>query len=47
MPCFTALAYDYSHADWDVLRDHLREVPREEIFRFRVSATASELGEWV
>ena len=24
---FHRIAYDYSHADWDVLRDHLRDVP--------------------
>ena len=26
---FHRLAYDYSHADWDGLRDHLRDVPWE------------------
>ena len=25
--------FDYSHADWDGLRDHLRDVPREDIFK--------------
>ena len=24
---FHHIAYDYSHADWDVLCDHLRDVP--------------------
>ena len=25
------MAYDYSYADWDSLRDHLRDVPWENI----------------
>ena len=29
---FHSIAYDYSRADWDGLRDHLREVPWEYIF---------------
>ena len=28
---FHRLAYDYSCADWDGLRDHLRDVPWEEV----------------
>ena len=24
---FHCIAYDYSHTDWDGLRDHLRDVP--------------------
>ena len=31
IPCFIALPDDYSHADWDGLRDHLRDVPWEDI----------------
>ena len=27
------VAYDHSRADWDGLRDHLRDVPREDIFK--------------
>ena len=34
------MAYDYSRADWDGLRDDLRDVPWEDIF-------VSELCEWV
>ena len=30
-----------------VLRDHLREVPREDIFELSASAAASEFCEWV
>ena len=29
---FHHIAYDYSHADWDGLCDHLRDLPREDIF---------------
>ena len=30
---FHHIAYDYSRADWDGLRDHLRDVPCEDIFK--------------
>ena len=30
---FHCIAYDYSHADWDSLRDHLKGVPWEDIFK--------------
>ena len=30
---FHRIAYDYSRADWDGLRDHLRVVPWEDIFK--------------
>ena len=29
---FHRIAYDYSHADWDGLHHHLRDVPWEDIF---------------
>ena len=29
---------DYSHADWDGLRDHLRDDPWEDIFKLGASA---------
>ena len=29
---FHRVAYDYSRADWNDLRDHLRDVPWEDIF---------------
>ena len=39
---FHRIAYDYSRADWDGLRDHLRDVPWEDIFKLNASAAASE-----
>ena len=42
---FHGIAYDYSHADWDGLWDHLRDVPWEKIFKFSASAAASEFCE--
>ena len=44
---FHCIAYDYSRADWDGLRDHLRDVPWEDIFKLSVSAAASDFCEWV
>ena len=44
---FHCIAYNYSHADWDGLRDHLRDVPWEDIFKLSASAAASEFCEWV
>ena len=41
------IAYDYSRADWDGLRDHLRDVPWEHIFKLCASAAASEFCDWV
>ena len=38
---FHCIAYDYSCADWDGLRDHLRDVPWEDIFKLGASAAAS------
>ena len=40
------MAYDYSCANCDSLRHHLREVPWEDIFKLNASA-ASEFCEWV
>ena len=42
---FHCIAYDYSCADWDGLRDHLRDVPWEDIFKLGASAAASEFCE--
>ena len=39
------IVYDYSHADCDGLRDHLRDVPWDDIFKLRASAAASEFCE--
>ena len=44
---FHRIAYDYSCAGWDGLRDHLRDVPCEDIFKLGASAVASEFCEWV
>ena len=44
---FHRIAYDYSRTDWDGLRDHLRDVPWEDIFKLGASAAASEFCEWV
>ena len=44
---FHHIAYGYSHADWDGLRDHLRDGPWENIFKLGASAAASEFCEWV
>ena len=44
---FHRIAYDYSHADWDGLRDHLRGVPWEGIFKLGASAAAGEFCGWV
>ena len=44
---FHQVTYDYSHADWDGLHDHLRDVPWEDIFKLYASAAASEFCEWV
>ena len=39
---FHRIAYYNSRADWDGLRDHLRDVPWDDIFKFSASATASK-----
>ena len=44
---FHGVAYDNSRADWDGLRDHLRDVPWENIFKLGASTAASEFCEWV
>ena len=41
------MAYDYSRADWDGLRDHLRDVPWEDVFNLSASAAASEFCDWL
>ena len=41
---FHRIAYDYSRANWDGLRDHLRDNPWEDIFKLSASATASDSG---
>ena len=44
---FHYIAYNYSSADWDGLRDHLRDVLWEDIFQLCASAAASEFCEWL
>ena len=44
---FHRVAYDYSCADWDGLRDHLRDVPLEDVFKIGASVAASEFSDWV
>ena len=44
---FPRVAYDYSRADWDGLRDHLRDVLWENIFKLGASAAASKFSELV
>ena len=44
---FHCVAYNHSRADWDGLRNHLRDVSWEDIFKLSTSAAASEFCEWV
>ena len=44
---FHHIAHNYSFADWDGRRDHLRDIPWEDIFKFSDSAVASEFCERV
>ena len=44
---FHCMAYDHSCADWDGLRDYLRDVPWEHIFKLSASAAASEFCELI
>ena len=44
---FHQIAYDYSCANWDGLRDHLRDAPWEDIFKLSASAAAAEFSECV
>ena len=39
---FHCIAYNYSLADWDGVRDHLRDVPWEDIFKLGASNAASD-----
>ena len=39
------ITYDYSHADWDGLRDHLRDIPSEDIFKLSASPAGCEFCE--
>ena len=41
---FHCVVYDYSHADWGGLRDHLRDVLWEDIFKLSASAAIEFCG---
>ena len=45
-PCH-CIAYDYSRADWNNLRDHSGDVPWEDILKFSDSTAAREFCMWV
>ena len=38
-------SHAYSHANWDGLCDHLRDVPWQDIFKHNASAAAGEFSE--
>ena len=44
---FHGVAYDYSHAGWNGLHNHLRGVKWECIFKLSPSAAASKFYKWV
>ena len=44
-PLFCCTAYGYSRVDLDVLRDHLADVSREDIFKLDASVAATEFCE--
>ena len=44
---FHHIAFDYFHANWDGLHDHLRDVPWNNIFKLGGPAAASEFYEWI
>ena len=39
---FHHMAYDYSCANWNVLHDHLRDAPWQDIFKLSASSATSE-----
>ena len=44
---FYCIACGYSCAYWEALCDHLRDVQWEDMFKLSVSASASEVCDWV
>ena len=40
-------AFDYCKSDWDGFRDHLRDVPWNDINRYGASRAASKFSEWL
>ena len=43
---FHCIAYDYSRVEWNGLRNHLRDVQWDDIFKLKASAAVSEFCEW-
>ena len=43
---FHCTFYDYPHADWDALYDHLRDVPWEDVFKVGCFVAAAKFCEW-
>ena len=44
---FHPISCDYSHADWESLCDHLRDVPLKDTFKLSASAATSEFCVWI
>ena len=44
---FHRISYDDSRTDWDGLRNHLRDVSEEDIFKRSASAAASDFCQWI
>ena len=44
---FHCIAYDYSRVEWNGLRNHLRDVQWDDIFKLKASAAVSEFCEWL
>ena len=44
---FHCIAYDYSCDYWDGVRDHLRDVAWNDIFKISAFTGASEFCEWI
>ena len=40
-------AFDYSMTDWDGFRDHLRDVPWNDIYKYGTSRATCEFSEWL
>ena len=45
-PPFQQTACKYSHAHWDSLGDHLRDVPWQDIFELGTSAAVTVFSAW-
>ena len=44
---FHRIAYGYTRANWDGVRDRLRDDPWQDIFKLGASAASSKFCEWV